>query len=997
MARRVWLLAVVLAACGGPEPDRDAATGQPDARADAPMGCASAAECDDGVFCNGAERCDPSAPGAARGCVPGEPPCLADQTCDEGAGACLTACDTTGDADGDGHDAIECGGDDCDDADPLRFRGALEVCDAEDRDEDCDPTTFGERDADGDDFVDALCCNVDGGGVRRCGEDCDDRRRGAHPTSVEVCDGVDNDCDGVIDEEVLQDGFVDEDRDLHGDGARPTRACPGQPGFSPVGDDCDDSDPLVHGAQREICNGLDDDCDGELDEGAGAVAWYRDEDGDGFGDPDSTPVMSCGPVAGHRLLATDCDDADPARNPGVEELCNGADDDCDGRADFMIAPGDFEDDDLDGYPDAACASGAVADCDDRDPTVHPGAPEIVDGIDNDCDGTADGACESTAWYVDADRDGWGDESVASVRSCDPQAGRVTRGGDCDDGDPDRNPGMRDVCNGADDDCDGLADADAGRFCAVRHALPVCEDGACAIGACERLWDDCDALVSGCETNIDTSAAHCGACGNLCESGPRGVASCTSGECGLTCVAGFADCDGVASTGCEIDVVEDPLNCGACGITCSARPHASPACDAMTCSIACDAGWADCNGLLADGCETWTAGDRENCGSCGAACAIASDVCVRSACTAPAYPPAAVPTTAFMPTADTLLPAGVHEFTTIVIPAGVTVRTDGDGVLELRATGPVVIRGTIDVSGQHGSAATGGSGGGAGGGGASGWGASTAPAGTSCLSGAMGVGPGLGGRGGAGGEGAGSGTSRCGDGGMFGGGAGGSEATPGGGGGGFAGGSGGSSDGESSVPSAPSGAGASVSGMGRGGPSAALGEGGRGGEAGMLPAELAAYEGDHGVPLVGTGARIAAGGGGGSIGFACAMDLTVTDATFVPGSGGGGGGSRWYLRPYGGGGGGGGGALRISSMVSISVEGTLLASGGNGGSPGPGAGAGGGGSGGAIYVAAPEVRFTSTARVSVAGGSEGRCRAVASAAATAGSAASVSPRCRSSAR
>jgi hypothetical protein len=136
--------------------------------------CSVDSQCGDTLFCNGAERCMPGAAGAdGCGCIaaPTPTPCAANQTCDEADRRC-DSCGT--DADGDGHRAPECDGDDCDDHDMNRFPGNTETCDAGGHDEDCNPATFGEVDSDGDQFASGACCNTDGGGVLRCGPDCDD-------------------------------------------------------------------------------------------------------------------------------------------------------------------------------------------------------------------------------------------------------------------------------------------------------------------------------------------------------------------------------------------------------------------------------------------------------------------------------------------------------------------------------------------------------------------------------------------------------------------------------------------------------------------------------------------------------------------------------------------------------------------------------------------------------------------------------------------------------
>ncbi|MEQ9075906.1 MAG: putative metal-binding motif-containing protein [Sandaracinaceae bacterium] len=187
-------LAIFVCGCGTPVAE-DAGVDGSSTLSDRPVSlCTNDRECDDGVYCNGLEQCLPSDASAARdGCVSGSPPCSA-LSCSEERDRC--DCGTAGDADGDGHASIACGGDDCDDDDGLRHPGRAEVCDAEGHDEDCDDSTVGEVDADGDGAISSRCCNGD-----VCGQDCADDDANVNPGAGELCDARDNNCDGTVDGE----------------------------------------------------------------------------------------------------------------------------------------------------------------------------------------------------------------------------------------------------------------------------------------------------------------------------------------------------------------------------------------------------------------------------------------------------------------------------------------------------------------------------------------------------------------------------------------------------------------------------------------------------------------------------------------------------------------------------------------------------------------------------------------------------------------------------
>lgn len=352
---RAVLAAFLACACGGPETGSDG--GGRDGQAIGVDGgpvtvCSAPGDCDDGQHCNGTERCEPGAAGAGPdGCVAGTAPCAAGETCDEGEDSCVPDDCAEPDADNDGHDRIGCGaGDDCDDDDPNRYPGNFEVCDATGHDEDCNPATIsGNPDVDGDGHVDDACWNVRPDGTENRGTDCDDTRNTVHPAAPESCNGVDDDCDGMIDEGVLGTFHFDGDGDGFGcipgaDGCPPVvNACVVPEGYVTMSGDCDDRPVLgaaIHPAAAEVCDGQDNDCDAQIDEDV-SIACYPDDDGDGYS-PGGDPLSNCGScpsgtTARAPVDASDCDDSDAGVHPGATEVCGGIDDDCDGLVDEEAA------------------------------------------------------------------------------------------------------------------------------------------------------------------------------------------------------------------------------------------------------------------------------------------------------------------------------------------------------------------------------------------------------------------------------------------------------------------------------------------------------------------------------------------------------------------------------------------------------------------------------------------------------------------------------------
>lgn len=301
--------------------------GGDDAGLDAAGVCSSAADCDDGTYCNGAEQCDPASAAAnASGCVPGSAPCEGE--CDEDANACEGEC---ADRDGDGVADIACGGEDCDDTDPDRFPGNLEVCDSIGHDEDCDTSTLGP-DEDGDGYVDDECCNTQGDGSLLCGLDCNDDSSDINPEVVDICGNGDQDCDGDIDEDPNERVFRDMDGDGYGVNADSMLACMASSGFARLDGDCDDTDGAVNPGEEELCDSgmVDENCDGAINDGCACS-------------PEGA-TRSCGAtdVGECRFGVQTCiEDADARTRWGAcvdqveprAELCNGLDDDCNGTVD----------------------------------------------------------------------------------------------------------------------------------------------------------------------------------------------------------------------------------------------------------------------------------------------------------------------------------------------------------------------------------------------------------------------------------------------------------------------------------------------------------------------------------------------------------------------------------------------------------------------------------------------------------------------------------------
>ena len=271
---------------------------------------------------------------------------------------------------------------------------------------------YGDMDGDGYGHLDDVMysCGPIEGYVLDAG-DCNDDNALINEGAEEVCNNRDDNCDGVVDEGFdLALSYRDNDGDGHGDVSMPVLSCTPVAGYVPLGDDCDDAEYWSHPGLVELCDGIDNDCDGVTDEELVFVDFVPDADGDGYGNAAGPVVTECSPPVGYVVDTTDCDDSDGSVHPAAVEECNGTDDNCNGERDEGLAEYTyFRDEDNDGYgvpgsTTTACDlpdgySDTSSDCDDGMADTYPGAYEFCDERDNDCNTLIDDGCGSRRDYV----------------------------------------------------------------------------------------------------------------------------------------------------------------------------------------------------------------------------------------------------------------------------------------------------------------------------------------------------------------------------------------------------------------------------------------------------------------------------------------------------------------------------------------------------------------------------------------------------------------------
>ncbi len=242
--------------------------------------------------------------------------------------------------------------------------------------------------------------------------------------------------------------YADADSDGYGNSFSSVVACSPPLGYVSDNTDCDDANLFINPDALELCNGIDDDCNGFTDEGFMLFTFYADEDEDGYGNV-FMPMDTCSvlPPEGYVADSTDCDDANSLIHEPVFYYVD-ADEDLYGSNDSASFCTDV--------PPAGFVTNKL-DCDDTDFLVNPGSNEICNAIDDNCNSEIDEELPDIVLFIDADGDGYGSLLLDTVTCFTEIPGYVLNSLDCDDTNPNIYFGAPEILNGLDDNCNNEID------------------------------------------------------------------------------------------------------------------------------------------------------------------------------------------------------------------------------------------------------------------------------------------------------------------------------------------------------------------------------------------------------------------------------------------------------------------------------------------------------------------------------------------------------------
>ena len=444
---------------------------------------------------------------------------------------------------------------DCEPDDPAIFHGQQEACDGIDNNcnaqtDEADATGcsifYFDGDLDGYGIDDNQClCAAEDFYTAAQKNDCADDDPAVNPGAVEDCNGLDDDCNGAVDEEDATGCtvyFKDNDTDGFGLSDDSRCLCTAEPPYvTTQGGDCNDFNDTTYPGATESCNFKDDDCDDLTDEedALGCTDFFLDQDGDTFGVTADSKCLCAASDQHTALGGGDCDDGNGAINPGAAEICNGLDDDCDGGTDEVAdlgtttcGLGECE------HTVDNCMGGSPQNCD----AMEGSTVETCNAKDDDCDGDTDeGTTDCIIYYFDNDGDGFG---LLSDSICDcGETGKysATESGDCNDSNNNIYPGADEACNSKDDDCDGDTDevADLGTT-------------TCGLGECEHTVDNClGGSPQNCDAMEGSTVETCNGKDDDCNGETDEVADLGTTTCGLgECAHTVDNCAGGSPQNCD---------------------------------------------------------------------------------------------------------------------------------------------------------------------------------------------------------------------------------------------------------------------------------------------------------------------------------------------------------------------------------------------------------------------------------------------------------------